>query len=177
MNSDFTQDYFALFALPQRFALDLALLERNWRAIAAEVHPDRFASAPDAERRRALMVATRVNEAYQTLKKPISRARYLLSLAGVDTQEETNTSMPADFLMLQMEWHEALADAKADSDIEALEKLSREIQSDMRELETALTQGIDHEHDLEGAAVLVRKLRFLEKIEQDTGDAIEALLY
>jgi molecular chaperone HscB len=177
MNSDFTQDYFALFALPPCFALDITALERNWRAIASEVHPDRFARAPDAERRRALMIATRVNEAYQTLKKPISRARYLLSLAGVDTQEETNTSMPADFLIAQMEWHEALEDGKADSDIEALERLSREIQADTAALEQALTVQIDHEHNLEAAAVLVRKLRFLEKLEQDTGDAIEALLY
>ena len=73
--SDFQQDHFALFGLPRRFALDGAELDTLWRTAAAQVHPDRFASAGDAEKRVALMAATRVNEAYQTLKSPLARAR------------------------------------------------------------------------------------------------------
>ena len=118
--SDFQQDHFALFGLPRRFALDGAALDTLWRTAAAQVHPDRFASAGDAEKRVALMAATRVNEAYQTLKSPLARARYLLRLAGIDTAEETNTSMPPAFLMAQMEWREALDEAQTAQDLERM---------------------------------------------------------
>ena len=94
-----TSNHFELFGLVPAFALDIAGLEAAYREIQSKVHPDRFAHAGDAEKRVALMLSTRVNEGYQTLKAPLARARYLLKLQGVDTQEETNTAMPAAFLM------------------------------------------------------------------------------
>lgn len=175
--SDFQQDHFALFGLPRRFALDGAELDTLWRTAAAQVHPDRFASAGDAEKRVALMAATRVNEAYQTLKSPLARARYLLRLAGIDTAEETNTSMPPAFLMAQMEWREAIEDTRHGHDVDALERLSRQLRQDVRAMEDELGAALDERHDHAGAALLVRKLRFLEKLDQEIGDAIEALLF
>ncbi|HJU50269.1 MAG TPA: Fe-S protein assembly co-chaperone HscB [Pseudogulbenkiania sp.] len=177
MNFDFKQDHFSLFGLPRQFALDAGQLDSAWRTVAAQVHPDRFASASDAEKRAALMMATHANEAYRTLKSPLARARYLLQLAGVDTQEDTNTSMPVDFLMAQMEWREAIGDAKDDRDVEALEKLAQELRRDAADLQQHLGAALDDAGDLDGAAVLVRKLRFLEKLEQEIGDAIESLLF
>lgn len=177
MSTDFTQDHFALFNLPRRFDIDLAQLDSAWRTAAAEVHPDRYVSAQDAEKRVALMRATRVNEAYQTLKSPVDRARYLLQLAGVDTAEETNTSMPAAFLMAQMEWREAIGDARAAANVDALESLSRQLRTDVKALEAELADALDSQADHQAAALAVRKLRFLEKLDQEIGDAIEALLY
>ena len=177
MSTDFTQDHFALFNLPRRFAIDTALLDSAWRTAAAEVHPDRFVTAQDAEKRVALMRATRVNEAYQTLKSPVARARYLLQLAGVDTAEETNTSMPAAFLMAQMEWREAIADARAAANVDQLESLSRQLRADVKGLEAELGSALDEQADHTAAALAVRKLRFLENLDQEIGDAIEALLY
>ena len=174
MNHDFTQDFFTLFGLPRRFALDAALLDAAWRAAAAQVHPDRYASAGEAEKRSALMLATRVNEAYQTLKSPLNRARYLLLLSGVDTQEENNTRMPADFLMAQMEWRESIDDARAD--VDALEALSRRLHAEEQAMQAELEAALDGRADLDAAAVLVRKLRFMEKLDQEIGDAIESLL-
>ncbi len=121
---NFNQDFFALFNLPRRFALDRSALDSAYRQIQGEVHPDRFATRPDAERRLALQWATQVNEAYQTLRQPLARARYLLSLSGVDTAEDSNTAMPAEFLMLQREWREAIMDARAAQDAGALETLA-----------------------------------------------------
>ncbi|TCP14929.1 co-chaperone protein HscB [Crenobacter luteus] len=178
VNADrFGQDFFALFDLPRRFAIDAAQLDERYRAAASQVHPDRFAHAGDAERRAALMMATRVNEAYQTLKSPLARARYLLTLSGVDTQEETNTAMPPAFLMAQMEWREAIMDAKMARDVDALEKLARELRADAAALRDELAAALDGAGDLDAAALLVRKWRFLEKLEQEIGDAIEALLF
>ena len=122
------------------------------------------------------MQATQVNEAYQTLKSPLRRGRYLLSLQGVDTQEETNTSMPLDFLMAQMEWRESIEEARDSSDVDALEALSSRLRSDKRALEAELGNALDSTADLDAAAVMVRKLRFLEKLDQEIGDAIETLL-
>ena len=128
MNTDFSQDFFSLFGLPRRFAIDSSLLDSAWRAAAAQVHPDRYAASPDAEKRSALMLSTRVNEAYRTLKSPLSRARYLLQLSGVDTQEESNTAMPGDFLMAQMEWREDIDDARRD--LNRLEALSARLRAE-----------------------------------------------
>ena len=174
---DFNQDFFTLFQLPRRFALDRAALDAAYRRIQGEVHPDRFAASPEAERRLALQWATRANEAHQPLRQPLARARYLLALAGVDTAEDTNTAMPAEFLMLQMEWREAMMDARAARDADALETLIREVRADARALEAELAAALDDSGDFAAAASLVRKLRFQEKLEADLGEALEALLF
>ena len=135
------------------------------------------AARTEAERRLALQWATRANEAHQTLRQPLARARYLLALAGVDTAEDTNTAMPAEFLMLQMEWREAMMDARAARDADALETLIREVRADARALEAELAVALDDSGDFAAAASLVRKLRFLEKLEADLGEALEALLF
>lgn len=169
--------YFELFDLPVRFAVDGEALETAYRKVQAEVHPDRFASAPEAERRRALELATEANEAFQTLRSPVARARYLLQLRGIDTQEETNTAMPVDFLMAQMEWREAVADARAASDVEGLEQLAAAVRADRDELVAALAWSLDVTQEYDVAALGVRKLRFLDKLDQEIGDAIESLLF
>ena len=169
--------YFELFDLPVRFAVDGEALETAYRKVQAEVHPDRFASAPEAERRRALELATEANEAFQTLRSPVARARYLLQLRGIDTQEETNTAMPVDFLVAQMEWREAVADARAASDVEGLEQLAAAVRADRDELVAALVRSLDVTQEYDVAALGVRKLRFLDKLDQEIGDAIESLLF
>ena len=109
MNLD-TND-FELFGLPPRFAQDRAALDARWRALQAEVHPDRFAAQGAAAQRVAMQWAVRVNEAYQRLKDPLKRAAYLCELHGAPVDAENNTAMPPAFLMQQMEWREALDEA------------------------------------------------------------------
>src|SRR5437773_10894736 len=106
------QNHFELFGLQPAFSLDETALERSYREIQSRVHPDRFAHASDAERRASLQWTTRVNEAYRTLRDPVQRAKHLLELHGVDVAFETNTAMPAEFLMQQMELREKLDEAK-----------------------------------------------------------------
>src|SRR2546427_1707938 len=102
-----TSNHFELFGLEPVFALNADSLDSAYRDIQAKVHPDRFAHAGDAERRASLQWTTRVNEAYRTLKDPLQRARHLLELRGVDVAFETNTAMPADFLVQQMALRES----------------------------------------------------------------------
>jgi molecular chaperone HscB len=139
------------------------------------VHPDRFASAGEAERRASMQWTTRVNEAYRTLRSPVQRAKYLLELEGVDVAFETNTAMPPDFLMRQMELREALEAAGDARDAEALDALRAGLGADKQALEQALGEAIDARRDLAGAAELTRKLMFLDKLDAEIDLAYEAL--
>ncbi|MCB1954367.1 MAG: Fe-S protein assembly co-chaperone HscB [Rhodocyclaceae bacterium] len=175
MSIDLHKDYFDLFGLPRTFRIDKAALERSYLGLQQQVHPDRHAHLPDADKRRALQWATRVNEAFQTLKRPLSRARYLLELAGVDAGLETNTAMSPAFLMEQMEWREAVGDASDAADLDALEALHRRLRHHAQEIEGALAAALDDDADHEAAAETVRRLMFLDKLDQEIEDALAAL--
>ncbi|WP_374348238.1 Fe-S protein assembly co-chaperone HscB [Chitinimonas sp.] len=176
MAFDFSRDHFQQFGLPRAFRIDVAALEAAYRSLQSQYHPDRAAALPDAEKRLSLQAATQVNEAFQTLKSPLARGRYLLALAGVDTQEETNTAMPVDFLMQQMQWREAIDDARQQAGIVALEALERELRCESQALEADLAQALDTLHDHAAAALLVRKLKFMSSLLREVGVAIETLL-
>ncbi len=154
------RNHFELFGLAPAFALDADSLERAYREIQARVHPDRFAQAGDAERRASMQMTTQVNEAYRTLKSPLRRAQYLVEMHGVDTAFETNTAMPREFLMAQMELRE---------------RLERELQAQKAALEARLADCIDGRRDWQAASDLVRELMFLEKLDEDVNAAYEAL--
>jgi len=161
--------------LPVAFSIDTATLEQGYRALQTRVHPDRFAAAPPAERRAAMQWATRANEAYRTLRDPIDRARYLLQLRGYDTEEETNTAMPPDFLMQQMEWRESVAAARTARGVPALDALAGAIGAEREALLGQLGRAIDADANYGAGCSLVRKLRFLEKLALEIDDAREAL--
>lgn len=172
---DLKQDFFQLFGLPQRYLLDTTALEQHYRTLQAQVHPDKFAHLSETEQRVSMQLSTRVNEAYQTLRSPLRRARYLLSLHGVDTQEETNTAMPVEFLMQQMEWREAIEEAQQAKDISALEELEMRLQQEMHELQQQLAVKMDTQQDYAEAAGLVRKFRFLEKLAEEIVSAFDLI--
>ncbi len=173
---DFHQNHFDLFGLPPSFALDGAALDARYRDLQAQVHPDRFAHGSDADKRLSMQWATHINEAYQTLRQPLSRARYLLHLRGVDTEEESNTAMPPAFLMQQMEWREGIMEARAADDVAALEHLMGQLRHERRALEGRLAEALDGaEPDHPRAAEAVRMLKFLEKLGEEITLAIESL--
>ena len=172
---DFNVDHFTLFGLPRLFRLDASVLDARYRELAAPVHPDRFAQAGDAERRLSLQWATRVNEAYQTLKSPLMRAQYLLSLAGHDLAAESNTAMPPEFLMEQMEWREAVAEARQARDQGELEQLYHRVKQRMTDRYAQLAESLDDRNDQALAADRVRRLMFLEKLLIDIDEAMAAL--
>lgn len=168
------QNHFDLFHLPQCFTIDLAALDRAYHEVQNQVHPDKFVSAADAEKRVAMQWATRANEAYQTLKSPFKRAAYLCELNGVDLQIESNTAMPREFLMQQMEWREALDDAKAAKDIVALDALEAELRT-ARKAEVAQIGTLLDGGDFAQAGKGVRQLMFLEKFGEEISRIAEML--
>ncbi len=165
-------DDFTLFDLPRRFALDRAALDARWRALQAEVHPDRFASQGSASQRVAMQWSVRVNEAYQRLKDPVRRAAYLCELAGTPIDAERNTAMPPAFLMQQMAWREALEEA---ADVDAVESLDERVARHEQALLIELQALIDDRSDLEAAASQVRSLMFVARFREDIRKRLEAL--
>lgn len=142
----------------------MAALDERYRELQREVHPDRFATGSDAEKRLSVQRATLINEAYQTLKAPLSRVRYLLESTGIDAAIETNTAMPADFLMQQMQWRESLDDA---GDEAALDALASELAVARRAALLAIGVALDERDDPQAAADQVRRLMFIERFARD----------
>ncbi|MBU3594230.1 Fe-S protein assembly co-chaperone HscB [Polynucleobacter sp. 71A-WALBACH] len=173
-NPSASDDYFRFFGVEQKFNLDLPVLDQAYLAIQKEVHPDRHARGSDTEQRLAMQMATFANTAFQTLKNPVQRGLYLCQLHGVDARLETNTAMPAAFLMKQMEWRENLEDQ--DDDLGALEALAEEVDQSKRDTLVEITQAIDVAKNYERAAELLRGLLFIDKFALELDDAISALV-
>jgi molecular chaperone HscB len=168
---DFQQNHFELFGLQPRFSLDLAELDRAYKEIQSRVHPDRFVHASDAERRASMQSATKVNEAYRTLKGPLARARYLLALHHVDVQSENNTAMAPEFLLQQMQWRESVEEAADRPD--ELARLALHLGREMDEHYARIERDLDREVDYAHAADSVRRLMFLERLREEISDALE----
>ncbi len=165
-------DDFTLFGLPRRHALDRAELDARRRDLQARVHPDRFAAEGAAAQRVAMQWAVRVNEAYQRLKDPLSRGAYLCELRGAPVAAESNTAMPAAFLMQQMEWREALEDAQG---VDAVQALDDDVAAQERSMLARLSQLLDEQGDAAGAAAQVRALMFVARFRHDISRRIEQL--
>ncbi|WP_371743208.1 Fe-S protein assembly co-chaperone HscB [Polynucleobacter sp. MWH-UH35A] len=173
-NPSASDDYFRFFGLNQQFKIDLPALDQAYLAIQKEVHPDRHARGSDVDQRLAMQMATLANTAFQTLKNPIQRGLYLCKLHGVDANLETNTAMPAAFLMKQMEWRESL-DEQAE-DLPALESLMTEVERSKEDALTEIAQAIDGAKNYERAAELLRGLLFIDKFAIELDDTIAALI-
>lgn len=163
-------DDFALFGLPRRYRLDRAEIDRRWRALQAEVHPDRHAAGGAAAQRLAMQWAVRINEAYQHLKDPLQRAATLCRLAGVPLAAENNTTMPPAFLMQQMEWREALEHA---DDREAVAALEASVDAAESALYAELAASLDERGDAERASAQVRALMFMRRFREDLERRLE----
>lgn len=168
-------DHFQLFDLPPRFALDLAALDGAYRSVQGQVHPDRFASGTAAENRVAMQWAAQANEAYRTLKSPLKRAAYLCERAGAPIEAESNTSMPTEFLMQQLEWREALDEALAERDGAALRALGDGMAAERDRLLAEIGRALDVDADFALAASGVRQLMFIEKFGAEISSAEETL--
>jgi molecular chaperone HscB len=175
MNPDFRHDHFQLFGLPVAYAIDLAVLESHYRELQTKVHPDRFSRGSEAEKRLAMQWATRVNEGYQTLRKPLSRAVYLLSLRGIEALSERHTAIAPGFLMQQMDWREAIAEARAAADQTALDAVARELRDEIARLEARLHVQLDSARDDAAAAESARQYTFMLKLLDDVRAAQDHL--
>ncbi|MEJ2180018.1 MAG: co-chaperone HscB [Gammaproteobacteria bacterium] len=177
--ANLTQNYFELFDFPISYDLDLSELSDRYRKLQHTVHPDKFANASDLERRMSMQKSALINEAYQTLKNPLQRARYMLQLKGVDLAADTSTSMDSEFLMQQMRLREELEQIRSHSNPESkLLILAKEIEQAIADQTTVLSRLFNEADDkgLEQIADYVRRMQFMTKLQQETEVLEEELL-
>ncbi|MDW5441865.1 Fe-S protein assembly co-chaperone HscB [Polaromonas sp. SM01] len=163
---------FELFDVPVQFAQDPAALDARWKELQREAHPDKFAAQGAAAQRLAMQWSVRINEAYQRLKNPLKRAMYLCELHGAPIRAETNTAMPPDFLVQQMQWREALEDAEG---LENLEEIASQASSRKREQLSKIERILDQQKDFTAAAQQVRSLMFIERFGSEVDARIDSL--
>ena len=118
-------DHFARLGLPAALELDGAALDRAYFAAQRLWHPDRFVGRPAEERARASTEAAGLNDAYRTLKEPLSRAVYLAALNGIDLPGDGRTIDDPELLMEAMEAREELQEAASPEAVDALAARSR----------------------------------------------------
>jgi molecular chaperone HscB len=172
---DSSRNHFALFGLPVTFAIDARALDDAYRSLQAQVHPDRHAAGSDADRRSAMQSSAQVNEAYRALKDPVERARYLLSLRGVDAFDERDTKLPLEFLEAQLERRERAAQAVEAADIETLDRILADVRAEIRARQDDIGRLLDDASAIEQAKGAVRELRFLAKVAEDVDAMLGSL--
>jgi molecular chaperone HscB len=172
---DFSRNHFELFGLAPRFRLDTGQLDRAYRELQSDVHPDRHAAGSEADQRVALQSSSHVNEAYRTLKDPVARAEYLLALHGARGEGDSDRTLPLPFLEEQLERRERASEAVESEDGRALDALLREVRNDMRERDKALADLLDRDRNWDEARVRVRELKFLAKLADDVDSMMMAL--
>ncbi|MFE8147091.1 co-chaperone HscB [Brenneria goodwinii] len=169
-------DYFTLFGLPIRYDVDGSLLASRFQELQRQFHPDRFATSPERDRMLALQQAATINNAYQALKHPLKRAEYMLSLHGFDLSNEQHTLRDTAFLMEQLELREELEAIEHRSDAEAaLAEFAGRLQAMLVERCGQMRAELDRQA-WQHAADTVRKLRFLDKLQQQVEQLEEQLL-
>lgn len=171
---DLSSNYFEIFSLPVDYQIDPNRLTETYRELQASYHPDRYATESDLVRRQAVQSAALVNEAYSTLKDPLSRGLYLLSLKGVSIDEQATTADTA-FLMQQMMFRERLDDVadKADPFAEA-DQLRADLNAEVKQLFESFKSAYDA-NLLEDAQHALTKARFFRRLGQQL-DELEARL-
>jgi molecular chaperone HscB len=171
MSSILTQNHFELFSLPQRYVLEREELDARYRDMQRSVHPDRYASASDQERRISMQQTTKINEAYEVLKDPLKRGRYLLELRGHAIENQQTSHHDTAFLMQQMELRETLAGIREQDDpLQALDRLAQTVRSQYRALESELAQAFDGGAEIEQAVTLVLRMQFFKRLQEEVQD-------
>ena len=176
---DLTRNFFEVFDIPVSFNVELSKLAEKYRLLQHAIHPDKYASGTDQEKRLSVQQSAYINEGYQTLKHPLTRAKYLLTLKGVDIGADNQTSMAPEFLMQQMELREALANVKESaSPADEMARLDDEISQSTSALvrEIASLFESNDSSKLDAIGDYVQRLQFMVKLGEEIESLEEELL-
>ncbi len=174
MTGLYAKNYFELFDLPKSFDIDTTALRDRYRELQKTAHPDKHAAASDQQRRISVQFAAQINEAFQTLREPIARARYLLSLHGVVWRDENKSLNDPDFLMEQMALRERLEELyqgaqTSDDLIGILDEIESKMASMVAHLSRCFESG--SEADFREAQIIVQKLQFFSRVREEAEEA------
>ncbi len=160
------QNYFELFGLEITFRLDKQAMQERLKQLLAEFHPDRFVNANEQQKRLSVQQSCWLNEAGQTLRNPVSRARYMLEINGVELNDEAETTSDTVFLMEQIELREQLESCrKADDPVARCDDIAAQLQTRAHQLGDEFMQNFNN-NKLEAARLTSRKMQFIHRIQE-----------
>ena len=160
----FKQNYFELFDIPASFHVDQELLIGRYRDLQSQWHPDRFASGSEQQKLQAVQVSSLLNQALDTLRTPLVRAGYLLTLKQCDIERVSQQDLGMELLMEQMQLRETLEDLPVDdSALAALDALKERVNSKLQISEQAFAKHLDADAILD-AKKSYHELQFLVKL-------------
>ncbi|MFK5914812.1 MAG: Fe-S protein assembly co-chaperone HscB [Woeseiaceae bacterium] len=176
-----SQTHFELFNLPVSFEVELKDLSQRYRDLQRVAHPDRFTNASDQEKMLSMQQATTINDAYQILKSPQKRARYMLELQSVSFDDEKDTALDPMFLMEQIELRESLEDLGQGSDAMGnLNKIMVDIKNRITSVVAEIKQLLENpklsDEQKTQAKQSVHKMQFLNKLQEEAEYQEERLL-
>lgn len=163
----FKKNYFELFALELDFSQDLEKLRKQYLTLQSQFHPDKVASASGYERQFILQVSTLINDAYQILKNPVTRAQYLLTLENQTPVNNMTYAFDEDFLMQQMALREQIAQLKESTDSEEIASFKKKVQLNISDYEIALSHAFQNKLSTEKINQLICELQFYQKLEKE----------
>ena len=169
--SSSSADAFGLLGLPAQFDLDPKVIEQAFFERSKELHPDRFASAPAAERVAALSRSRALNDAYNVLKKPVARAEYLLARAGVKIGD--NERVEPELLMEILELREELAEARVAGQLALVGQLRGQMAARRDAAVTSLA-ALFEKSDLGEIKKHLIVLRYLDRYLEECDAALDA---
>jgi molecular chaperone HscB len=167
---DLSQSYFELFGLKPAFAIDLKQLQVEQRRLQASYHPDRHVRASDRDKRLSIQLTSWINQAYETLRDPVKRSRYLLEISGADFPDDSSTTSDVGFLMEQIELRESIETCRQDPDGLAR---SEQIEASLRQREQELARDFVTGYeaaDFDAAINASRKMQFIQRIQQQLAE-------
>ena len=161
---DLKQNYFELFGLDLTFDINLKLLSSAQQRLQAVYHPDRFVNASERDKRLSVQQASWINEAFETLSKPVKRARYMLELNGLELNDESETTSDTAFLMEQIAIREEIEECRSNADPlsccdHIIEKLRSKTDQFESEFVSFFVRG-----QLDDARISSRKMQFIQRI-------------
>jgi molecular chaperone HscB len=140
-------DFFSFFGLPHKLSLNLDTLEQRFHSLSWKLHPDHFARATESERQYSLDLSSQLNDAYRTLRDPVGRVEYLLSLSGMRKEGQKKQQAPPELLEEVFELNESLdelREARATGENAHMPQLRAKLESAQHKFESSLAD-VDQE--------------------------------
>jgi molecular chaperone HscB len=170
------QNYFEMFDLETSFFIDESNLKDSYRREIARFHPDQYASKSDSEKLQALQNTSLLNTAFESIKSPLNRASYLLTLEGVNPFDEGDTAMDHDFLISQIELREELELLQLKQNVDDLEDYLDKVEEQIQIKIDLISDAFKEKKDLMEIKKDVRELKFYEQLLSESSKLMDEWL-
>lgn len=164
-NELLSYDYFRLFGLAAEYEVDPLLVQQRYRELQKEFHPDNYVMASESDNVLALQLSGYINQGFETLTNPLTRAIYLLKQSGIEIDLVHDTQFPPEFLLEQIELREQIGDAENNADFEELEEIEAHLKGNIQRLAIEINELFIHKNYAQ-IREPIKKMAFYMKLSQ-----------